>query len=98
MPTQEQREKRKRIREGSDGLPVFVIEDQVKKYCHRCVDFQNEEGEVEAVTMRTTSAFLLELNRRVNELVVDSIESALTDDGRTNLTEGDVPSLNGGDT
>jgi len=97
MPTEEQRKKRQRIRLGPDNLPIFIIEDQIKKFCHREIKVQTEDGDVEIIKMRTTGLFLQELNSRVFDLVNQCIQNAFGDNERTNLVETDIPPLNGGE-
>ena len=71
------------------GLPVLVIVNQLQLYCHHEVEEESEEG-VQPIKVRPTSKFIDELNKRVVELLDESIQNA-RNAGRTEIQESDVP-------
>lgn len=79
-------------RDKETGLPIFLVEYNVKKFCHREITEQTEDGDVVDVKMRPTTQFLQKLNERIFDLLELSIQNAREDD-RTNLMINDVPSL-----
>lgn len=84
-------EAKKRFRVDKEtGLPIFVIENSIKNFCHQNVSEQTDDGDVIEVKMRPTMPFFQKLNAHIVRLVEESIMNAREDD-RTNLKPEDVP-------
>lgn len=71
------------------GLPVLVIVNQLQLYCHHEVQ-EETDLDVTQVKMRPSMKFINELNKRVLELLDESIKNAREED-RTDLIAEDVP-------
>ncbi len=91
MPKADRRELRL---DEKTGLPIFIIVNQIKKFCHRNVQEQTEDGDIIDVKMHPTQKFMDKLNEVVIDLIEESIGSA-RENNRVELTPADVPNLNG---
>jgi len=73
------------------GLPILVITNQLQLYCHNEVEEHTEEGVV-PIKIRPTAKFIDELNKRVCELLDESIQNA-RNAGRKEIQADDVPAF-----
>ena len=85
----EKRLQRGEVRTDEDGNPLLVVETQVKYFCHSSID-DEIDGEIVPIKFKTTTAFFKTFNRKVVELLEESISTA-NEDGRTLLRSSDVP-------
>lgn len=81
-------------RDEETGLPIFIIVNQIKKFCHHHIREQTEDGDIVDLKIRPTQKFMARLNEVVIDLIYESINSA-RDDDRMELMVEDVPSPNG---
>lgn len=88
-PPKGKRLERGQLRMDEDGNPLLVVESQLKNYVHSHVDVTMDDGDVETVKMAATKPFLRAFNRKVFNLLEESLDSAF-EDGRNRLTEQDV--------
>jgi len=91
MPKADRHELR---RDEKTGLPIFIIVNQIKKFCHNEVQEQTEEGDILDLKLRPTQKFMDRINKVVMDLIEESIANARQKD-RMDLLPDDVPSLNG---
>ena len=77
------------LRLDKEGLPILVIVNQLQLYCHNEVEEESEDG-VQPIKVRPTAKFIDELNKRVLELLDESIQNA-RNAGRTEIQDVDVP-------
>lgn len=90
----EKSDKHELRRDEETGLPIFIIVNQIKKFCHHHIQEQTEDGDIISVKLRPTQKFMAQLNERVIELLEESINHARNAD-RMDLMVEDVPSFNG---
>ncbi len=81
-------------RDEETGLPIFIIVNQIKKFCHHHVQEQTENGDIVDLKIRPTQKFMARLNEVVIDLIEESISNARKVD-RMDLMVEDVPSPNG---
>jgi len=81
-------------RDEETGLPIFIIVNQIKKFCHTEIEEQTAEGDIIHVKMRPSQKFMSRLNEVVIDLIEESIGNARQED-RLDLMPADVPSLDG---
>jgi len=84
-----QKLKRGELRSDENGVPLLVVESQLKIFVHSHIDVMNEDGDVETMKMAATKPFLRAFNSRVFDMLQVAIEKA-HDSGRTRLLERDL--------
>ena len=80
-------------RDGESGLPIFIIVNQIKKFCHHHIQEQTGNGDIVDLKIHPTQKFMDRLNEAVIELLEESIGKA-HGDNRMELIAEDVPSSN----
>ncbi len=87
MPKADRHELR---RDEKTGLPIFVIVNQIRKFCHNEIQEQTEDGNIIDLKIRPTQKFMDRLNEVVIDLIEESIGKA-REDNRMELIATDVP-------
>jgi len=77
------------LRKDENGDAIIVITNQLQLYCHNEVEEHTEDG-VQNIKIRPTAKFISELNKRVLELLDESIQNARKA-GRKEVQAEDVP-------
>ena len=81
-----------KIRYDENNFPIFVTNQQVKKYCHHAAVVRDESEQEIIVKMNVSYQFLSEFNKFVANMLKESIHNA-RQMGRDKLVPEDIPQL-----